>query len=72
MQSAYTEDVPVAEIVNGLARIKLDASGNHPHVVTPIHVLRRFCEVTIRTINAWEREQAARPAVVVMGKRGEH
>lgn len=67
MQTSYTDEVPVADVRGQVVAITLGGI-NHPVVCAPHYVVREFCEVTIRKLDAWEAEQAGR--VVPLGKRG--
>lgn len=70
MQTAFTDEVPEAEVRGGMVYITM-ANSDHATVVAPLHVVRRFCEVTIRKINAWDVAQAGRGTVVPMRRTGE-
>lgn len=72
MRTIFTDEAPVAEPMPcGLVYLRFK-DDKHPTVTTPLHVMRAFCETTTRRLDAWEREQEARCAVVPMGKRPGH
>jgi hypothetical protein len=53
----FADEAPIAEIRGGLAYLT-HPGDKRPSVAVPIHVLREFCERSIRMLNDWERERA--------------
>ena len=59
MRSIFTDTAPVAEVRGGLVVLTFEGE-LHPCVTVPVHVARKFCEVTKLEIDEWEAEQRAR------------
>jgi hypothetical protein len=68
MRTIFTDTAPIAEVRGGLVVLKF--GDEHPIVTTPPHVVREFCEITMRKLDAWEAEQTGR--VVAFGVGGGH
>ncbi len=64
MRSTFVSETPVAKVDGGLVHIEI---GGAPMVTCTVATARRFCERTIRKLDAFEAEQAGR--VVPMRKR---
>jgi hypothetical protein len=67
LHSSFTDEVPTAEFRKGL--VVMCHGEGRPTVCAPIHVVRKFCELTIRKLDAHEAEQAGR-VVPLPCKRG--
>lgn len=62
MRTVFADAAPIAEIRGGMVYLRW-ADEAEPAVAVPIHVARKFCELTMRTLNDWEREQTGRQPV---------
>lgn len=63
---------PAANEIRGGICYSTFAGEDRPRYAAPVHVVRRYCETTIRQIAAWERAERQRGAVVEMGRPPAH
>jgi hypothetical protein len=67
---SYVEEAPVAEILPNKVRVTVKSGDDVCIRVMERSVWRRFLEVEIRRLNAYEAAERAKRKVVKIGKRG--